>query len=83
MQKYWDVIAVGALTFVVTAIILMVKPGYMPVEVSDEVQMPPASVEETIEEEEADAPVEVEAEETAEATEDASDAARERRHRRR
>lgn len=41
MQKYWDSIVVGVITFAVVAIFLAVKPGYTPVTVSDEVLNPP------------------------------------------
>jgi len=36
MQKYLDAIIVGVLTFLVALIMLIVKPGYTPVEVSDD-----------------------------------------------
>ena len=52
MQRFWDVIAVGVLTFVVTAIILVIKPGYTPVQVSDEVRANPNAPVETFVEEE-------------------------------
>jgi formate hydrogenlyase subunit 4 len=36
MQKYLDTILVGVLAFVVVVIFLAIRPGYTPVEVSEE-----------------------------------------------
>jgi hypothetical protein len=38
MQKYMDTIIVGALAFLVALLMLIFKPGYTPVEVTDEAQ---------------------------------------------
>lgn len=46
MEKYIDTIVVGVATFIIVAIILAVKPGYTPIEVSDEILNPPVAVEE-------------------------------------
>ncbi len=46
MLKNWDTILVGIATFVIVAIILAVRPGYTPIEVSDEVLNPPVAVQE-------------------------------------
>lgn len=46
MGKYIDTILVGVVTFVIVAIILAVKPGYTPIEVSEEILNPPVAVEE-------------------------------------
>jgi hypothetical protein len=43
MQKNWDTIAVGVITFIVVAIILANKPGYTPLSVEDNT---PAATEE-------------------------------------
>lgn len=67
MNKNWDTVMVGVVTFVIVALILIIKPGYTPIEISDELLNPPAAVE-TVEEEEADgeAALEVEADADAE-----------------
>jgi hypothetical protein len=53
MQKYWDTIVVGVITFIVVAIILVIKPGYTPVEVTDDVLTPPAAMQENADTEDA------------------------------
>jgi len=73
MQKYWDVVAVGIITLVVVSVILMIKPGYTPLEISDEAMITPAEVMEESATEEAAAEVEVTEEVSVEAaTEEAT-----------
>ncbi len=81
MLKHWDAIAVGIATFIVAAIFLAVKPGYTPLEVSEEMLNPPAAVEQPVEADEAAADAEDEdadttddANATAEATTEATEA---------
>ncbi|MEM6285207.1 MAG: hypothetical protein AAF787_23645 [Chloroflexota bacterium] len=74
MEKYWDAIAVGLVTLVVVSIILIVRPGYTPIEIDDEAMIAPgaaAEVEAAVETEEAEVEVETEAEDTSDDEADA------------
>lgn len=64
MKNYLDTILVGVVTFIIVAVILIIKPGYTPIELSDEVLNPPAI--EAVDEE-----AEVETEEAESADEEA------------
>lgn len=45
MSKYLDTILVGVVTALIVIIILAIKPGYTPPEVSEEAMAPPAAEE--------------------------------------
>ncbi len=75
MLKNWDALLVGVATFIIVAIILAFRPGYTPIEVSDEVLNPPGATADAIEAEASEEEVlDIETDESDTATAEATDA---------